>query len=259
LSILKKTLALTLVLVLFNIVVNAEQYTIKEGDTLIEIAAANNTTPLELSVANNIDLKDNLIPGQRILITRVVSNPETIPAISYTVKKGDTISSIARRYGLTSTKLASMNGISIRTKLNVNKVLSLIPKSTFKPDIKTSDSTSSIANMALRYRGARYALGASSRGGFDCSGFTSYIYRQHGKIIPRNSASQFAAGKPISRENLKEGDIVCFSTYRSGCSHVGIYVGNNKFMHAANSRKGVILSSLNESYYASRYLGARRY
>jgi len=96
-----------------------------------------------------------------------------------------------------------------------------------------------------------------SPSGFDCSGFTLYIYRQLGVRLPHSAADQFYLGTPVSRSDLLPGDLVFFETYTQGPSHVGIYVGEGRFIHAS-SRRGISLDSLDSSYYASRYLGARR-
>ena len=87
---------------------------------------------------------------------------------------------------------------------------------------------------------------------FDCSGFTSYVYKHFGYTLNRTSTDQRSNGTAVKKANLQAGDIVCFS------GHVGIYVGDGKFIHAANSKKGVIISSLSESYYSKNYITARR-
>ncbi|MCS6949987.1 MAG: NlpC/P60 family protein [Armatimonadota bacterium] len=116
-----------------------------------------------------------------------------------------------------------------------------------------------IVRTASRYQGVRYRWGGSSRSGFDCSGFTRYIYRQRAGIeLPHSASAQFRRGTPVSREELQPGDLVFFQTYRRGASHVGIYIGNGKFIHASSARGRVRIDSLDEGYYRQRYLGARR-
>ncbi|MFW5867199.1 MAG: SH3 domain-containing protein [Armatimonadota bacterium] len=116
-----------------------------------------------------------------------------------------------------------------------------------------------IIATAKKYLGCRYIRGGASPSGFDCSGFVHYVLGQHGINISRSSRTQFREGTPISRDNLQIGDVVFFkNTYRSGISHVGIYMGGNQFIHAANSRSNVKIDSLGSSYYAPRYAGARR-
>ena len=127
----------------------------------------------------------------------------------------------------------------------------------------TLDSTeargNTIVSIAYKYVGYRYRYGGSSPKGFDCSGFTSYVYRSAGISIGRSAAAQYNSGKHISRANLQPGDLVFFAnTYKRGISHAGIYVGNGKFINAANESTGVIVSNLNSGYWAAHYYGASR-
>jgi cell wall-associated NlpC family hydrolase len=121
-----------------------------------------------------------------------------------------------------------------------------------------ADGQPAVVRRALGYLGTRYRYGASGARGFDCSGFTSYIYRQHGISLPHNSAAQYRVGKPVSRSELRPGDLVFFRTRGSRISHVGIYIGNGKFVHASSARGRVRVDTLTSGYYHQRYVGARR-
>jgi cell wall-associated NlpC family hydrolase len=116
----------------------------------------------------------------------------------------------------------------------------------------------SVVQAAEAFRGTRYRFGGTSRSGFDCSGFTRYILsRTAGVALPRTASEQYEHGKPVC--NLKAGDLVFFkNTYKHGVSHVGIYIGDGKFAHAANSHKGVVVEPLSSPYYARHFVGARR-
>lgn len=129
----------------------------------------------------------------------------------------------------------------------------------------TSDSTASTKmNDAMKLLeaqiGKKYVWGANGPDSFDCSGLTRYIYKNAlGKDIPRVSYEQSKTGQAIDKENLKPGDLVFFDTMGKGrVSHVGIYVGNDEFIHASNARDGVKKSNLSSSYYQKTYRGARR-
>ncbi|ERI90107.1 NlpC/P60 family protein [Clostridiales bacterium oral taxon 876 str. F0540] len=117
--------------------------------------------------------------------------------------------------------------------------------------------SSSVVSYAYKFLGRPYIWGASGPNAFDCSGFTSYVYRAFGVGLDHYTGSQFGSGQSVGKGGLSQGDLVFFNTYGS-ISHVGIYIGNGNFIHAANSRTGVIVSSLSEGYYASHYAGARR-
>ena len=123
------------------------------------------------------------------------------------------------------------------------------------PQVSRS-SNSALIDNARSLVGVPYAFGGTSRSGFDCSGYTQYVFNGSGIQLPRTASSQFSVGSSISRGNLQAGDLVFFATYEKGPSHVGIYIGGGSFIHASN--KGVRTASLSDNYYAGRYLGARR-
>ncbi|MDQ7093940.1 C40 family peptidase [Desulfosporosinus sp. PR] len=121
--------------------------------------------------------------------------------------------------------------------------------------VSRSDS-SLLIDHALSLQGVPYQFGGTSRSGFDCSGFTQYVYKASSKFLPRTAAEQFSVGSSVGRGQLQPGDLVFFSTYSQGASHVGIYIGGGRFVHASNT--GVCITNLSDSYYSARYLGARR-
>jgi cell wall-associated NlpC family hydrolase len=114
-----------------------------------------------------------------------------------------------------------------------------------------------ITGTALRYLGVPYAWGGTSFGGVDCSGFVWAVFAKNGIYLPRTADAQFEEGRHVSTRDLRAGDLVFFQTYAIGASHVGIYLGNGKFVHASSSN-GVRVDQLAEDYYSSRYIGARR-
>ncbi|ETT43155.1 MULTISPECIES: C40 family peptidase [unclassified Paenibacillus] len=105
--------------------------------------------------------------------------------------------------------------------------------------------------------GTKYVSGGTSTNGFDCSGFTMYVFDKIGINLPHQSGSQYQMGTDVSRDEMRPGDLVFFNTSGKGISHVGIYVGDGEFAHASSSR-GVTISSLSDSYYVNRYVGAKR-
>lgn len=123
----------------------------------------------------------------------------------------------------------------------------------------TSTTGEKIVAFAKQYIGYRYVYGGASPGtGFDCSGFTSYVYKQFGYTsINRTAAGQYKNGTSVSKAELQAGDLVFFASGGS-IYHVGIYIGNGQFIHASTSSVGVVISDLNSAHYTSRYYGAKR-
>ncbi|UPO90687.1 C40 family peptidase [Niallia sp. Man26] len=105
--------------------------------------------------------------------------------------------------------------------------------------------------------GTKYKWGGTTKAGFDCSGFVNYAFKKAGKSLPRTTADLYKKGQKVSKSKLEKGDMVFFQTYKKGASHVGIYIGDNKFIHA-DSTKGVTITSLSNSYWKSKYYSAKR-
>jgi cell wall-associated NlpC family hydrolase len=114
-----------------------------------------------------------------------------------------------------------------------------------------------IMQTAVRYVGVPYYFGGTGPDSFDCSGFVRYVFARSGTSLPRTADAQYEAGQPVNRGRLQPGDLVFFTTYASGVSHSGIYLGDGKFISATSSR-GVAVDRLDDGYWGARYLGARR-
>lgn len=123
--------------------------------------------------------------------------------------------------------------------------------------VYNEDVASAITAYAKQFLGVRYVYGASSPKGFDCSGYTQYVYKQYGISLPRSSASYANVGVKVSRSELQPGDLLLFDRWNNmRLGHIGIYLGNDQFIHASTSKGKVSLQSL--SGYNGNYLGARR-
>lgn len=248
-------------------------------------------------------------------------------AQTYKVRGGDTVTSIAQKYGVSVTALRSANGLTsstlkhgrtlkipsnqrtssepvvygiaktdgVNVESNGRPIASVAKGARFTilaregsrfsvkmPDGKTGwvaanqvsmDDTrkptamsdtwalkrSGVVQMALAFRGSRYVRGGESPRGFDCSGFVKYVYAKNGVKLPHDSRALFQCGKYVSKSDLQSGDIVFFvNTYRRGISHVGMYVGEGKFVHAARTGLGVRVDYLDSAYYRSHYYAAKR-
>ncbi|TDL82734.1 C40 family peptidase [Peribacillus frigoritolerans] len=127
-------------------------------------------------------------------------------------------------------------------------------KQTSQPAVQKK---SSIVTTAKKYVNVPYKWGGMSPKGFDCSGYLNYVLNESaGKKLPRTVADIYKQGVKVS--SPKAGDLVFFETYKKGASHAGIYIGNNQFIHSSSS-KGVTITSMNNSYWSDRYLGAKKY
>lgn len=149
-------------------------------------------------------------------------------------------------------------GKSLQAKPNVDALVNLPKKQEQQVQEKTN-KLDKIVNLAYKQLGKPYVWGTHGPRSFDCSGLTSYLYKQaYGIGISTSSRAQASYGYKVSKSNLKKGDLMFFATGGGGISHVGIYVGNNKLIHASTPSTGVILSDINSSYYQRTFVTARR-
>jgi cell wall-associated NlpC family hydrolase len=118
--------------------------------------------------------------------------------------------------------------------------------------------TYALVGTALDLRGIRYRNGGADPNGFDCSGFTQYVFAQHGVKLPRGVREQFSAGQPVQLDALEAGDLLFFATDAPAATHVGIAVGGDGFVHAPSTTGVVRVERLSTRYWAQRFVGARR-
>jgi cell wall-associated NlpC family hydrolase len=153
-------------------------------------------------------------------------------------------------------------------KTNLTPSPAITPAVTIKSSLASALDTrlpdnsgigNSLIATAKTFLGSPYVWGGETTAGFDCSSFTQYVMKQNGITLPRTAAEQFAIGTPIDRDNLQIGDLIFFTTYKPGASHVGFYMGNNQFIHDSSAAKQVTISNLTDKFYTDHYIGARRY
>jgi len=189
-------------------------------------------------------------------------------AATHTVKHGDS-------FHTTVEKIQNANGMKKGDVLKLGRVIKVPAtrsssknkkKSLSKALLASLSNSNKFTSVAKIKKKKRYVWGASGRKNTydcsnDCSSFTKYVYRKNGISIPRTSINQSKHGKYVKRCDLKKGDLIFFDTSkkRKGyVNHVGIYLGNNKFIHASSAKKKVIITSLSKKFYSQRYKGARR-
>jgi cell wall-associated NlpC family hydrolase len=262
-------------------------YKIKKGDTLISIAKKFDMKVDDIRKLNSFKKGKILIPGTEI---NVYAKKATIDkrkkVTKVVVKSGDTLWSIAKKYNLTMSEIRLLNprvktrGLRRGMILNVSKQkaikLAKLAKKRKKKRLKgvlarykrsystgrSVGSNTKVVRYAKRFLGTRYVWGASSGRAFDCSGFTQYVMRHaKGRVIPRISRRQAYYGRYVSRSRLRAGDLVFFDTSRRRrgyVNHVGIYIGNNYFIHASSAKHRVVITSLNKPFYRQRFMWGRR-
>ena len=148
--------------------------------------------------------------------------------------------------------------VTKQSVINYQKGKKLAADGIVGPVTRRALKTDMVIRTAKGYLGVPYVWGGTSPSGFDCSGFTHYVMLKNEIAIPRTAADQYKKGTSVSKSSLKPGDFVFFETYKAGASHVGIYLGNDQFIHASTSAGKIIISNLSNSYYSSHYIGAKR-
>lgn len=156
------------------------------------------------------------------------------------------------RSGLTTREQAATNNSTTKSTTAANTTTQ--KNTAVTESTTTSASGSAVVSYAQQFLGCKYVYGGTSTNGFDCSGFTQYVYKHFGINLNRTAAAQYSNGKSVTQ--LQAGDLVMFG--KSGINHVGIYIGGNTFIHAANPGRGVTTDTLSTGYYKTNYVGAKR-
>jgi cell wall-associated NlpC family hydrolase len=164
----------------------------------------------------------------------------------------------AERPPATTAAAPAVGGITEDVPLTVAELpLELAPAPPVGPTPATTIGALALA-MAMDFRGVRYRNGGSDPSGFDCSGLVQFVFARQGIALPRETQQQFGSGYEIPSHEIRPGDLVFFNTDARGPSHVGIVVDRASFVHAPNSRGVVRVEQMSTSYWAKRFLGARR-
>ncbi|HIJ96290.1 MAG TPA: LysM peptidoglycan-binding domain-containing protein [Desulfuromonadales bacterium] len=221
-----------------------DTYKAVKGDTLPRIAKKTGVKVTDIRRING--LKGNRVkPGQILALTSTASKSDRLTASAHTDRLQLINKDLLNEQELTDT-LAELTDINADSPVDLAK------------NLKASQADSSLKQSAYSFLGARYRFGGTNRSALDCSSFTQQVFREQNVKLPRTAREQFYVGNEVTRGDLKKGDLVFFQTYANFPSHVGIYLGNRKMIHASSREHRVVISTMDTPYYLSRYLGARR-
>jgi len=247
-------------------------YTVSAGDTLSSIATREHVSQRQLVRRNHLADANYLSLGQVLIVSAPVpaahSHASGRSSARHATRHAHTVALAGTSVHHKSKSRSRGTRPSPSAMVAQRQALWIAMHSGFGiPDLAGVPSFGSAQRMlalelrltktALRYLGVPYMWGGESFSGVDCSGFVQAVFRRNGIELPRTADAQFEVGRHVAGSGLQPGDLVFFQTYAEGASHVGIYLGDGQFVHASSSN-GVRVDSMSESYYASRYIGARR-
>jgi cell wall-associated NlpC family hydrolase len=264
---------------------------VRKGETLTTIARKYSLTVSELKEMNSLR-KSKVKPGKQLIVKKDTKS-DNEPKV-YTAKKGDTVKKVARRFGLSARELKGINDLEGNT-LKPGQKLFLAKKraSEAKEDredvrplmtvayqnaapspallkleeVREMSKSEDLSKLGLKERiilfakkmlHLPYRFGGTGTFGLDCSAYVQKAYSFAGITLPRSAREQFNLGQMVERDQLATGDLVFFRTYASFPSHVGIYLGNNLFIHASSLSNKITIDSLERPYFFKRYIGAKR-
>lgn len=290
---------LVITIIFLPFTVFAQTYTVKNGDNLWEISKKFNVSIDDIKKVNNLKNKKIKV-GMKLEIPENTSKKlnnknqtknEAMTTKYHTVKKGENLFRIANKYKISVDELKRLNNmnnnnltvgqklivkksekptenLSVRTDERVPLITSISTDKDIKAeeieelkaneDLSKLNITERILLFAKKMLHLPYRFGGNGFSGLDCSFFVKKVYSMVGIDLPRSAREQFTQGINIDKEELKPGDLVFFRTYAKFPSHVGIYLGDNLFIHASSRSKKVTIDSLEAPYYIKRFIGAKR-
>ena len=233
-----------------------QTYKVRSGDTLSGIARSFNISLKDITAANSLSNNNKLkigqvlkIPGGNGTVATAAPKAASTPATAVAAPKAAStpVTAVASAREMTSAPAAAVARVANQTNI--------------KPAENEVEPTARdrLVEAGFNVLGVRYRFGGTSeKTGFDCSALVKYIFDKLDLTLPRSSREQFKEGEKVAKEDLQKGDLVFFSSGGKTPTHVGIYIGDHQFLHAASRAKKVVISDLDTTWYDLRYLGARR-
>lgn len=249
-------------------------HTVRRGETVASISKKYSISTDELKELNNLK-SSKLRKGRKLLVKHI--GPKT-----YTVKRGDNLLKIAKKFDMEGDDLMRLNemespSLTVGQKLYLEEKVDPATADTYGEVVgkhvnideelkKVSESQEftekpepdKLVTFAKKLVNIPYKFGGNSIFGIDCSAYVKKVYGLLGIELPRTAREQFQTGETVDKDELSIGDLVFFRTYASFPSHVGIYLGNNLFIHASSRGKKVTIDSLETPYYLKRFIGGKR-
>lgn len=223
-----------------------------------------------VSISNTIVYENRTItPVISDLISSLKSDSCKYEIKRHRVRKGDSLWGIAGKAGTTVSKIKDMNGLKsgrirpgqwlLLERPAIDEEFMADPKAAIEAQgLESYDAGVRVVFAAARMLNVPYRFGGASAFGMDCSAFVRYVFGLFGIELPRTAREQFKTGLDVGRDGLSAGDLVFFRTYAKFPSHVGIYIGENLFIHASSAERRVKIDSIEAGYYKKRFLGGKR-
>jgi LysM repeat protein len=273
-------------------------HVVKKGETLASLARKYHTTPEEIKRLNHLRTarlkpgqkllvkveKSEEIRLSFSLTSDIFKSSSNEPYVVHRVKEGETLYRISLMYGVSVEEIKLLNGLEDNIILvgqelkipsqDLEKPRLREPKAMFKAEeepltkkfgrftlgkAEVQALRDKFLEISRQYANVKYRFGGEGNGALDCSAFVQRVYSELGIKLPRSSYHQYLVGQEVDKNELIPGDLVFFRTSkRAPVTHVGIYIGDNKFVHVSSNRKGFAIDSLDDPYYRARFVGAKR-
>ncbi len=233
-----------------------DQESTEDTTEAVETEKVEQTTSIGYISAGTVNVRETASASGKIVTTLSRNTEVTVENVENGWAKISTSTGVK---GYVSNQYISSEQIQETNRGSSERETSeLNTKNNQEDEDNISNKSTQVVNFAKSLLGKDYSYGGVGPNSFDCSGFTKYVYNNFGISLSHSASAQANVGRTISKSDLQLGDMVFFTQGGSSIGHVGIYIGNNSFIHAANPQKGVVITSLSDGYYTRNYVTAKR-